>query len=561
MKCPVSMTKSSLLALFALAACDSPSTNPDAELPDSAVSDAGMLFDASSDVGEGTDASMDASVPPPPPGVPQVSAAGGHIRGTREAGIESFLGIRYGEPPTGEQRFRAPVPHVLDGIVEATDVGVGCPGGSRSSDGDEDCLKLSVWRSEPEEGDALKPVMVFIHGGAFVTGFYGDSTYEGQNLVTRDVILVNIDYRIGLLGWLATDALAEEAGSAGNYGLRDQVLALQWVRDNIRAFGGDPDNVTIFGESSGGMSVCALLATPSAEGLFHRAISQSAVGCHYPSPSEYHQVGDDLAAAAGCPDGDLACLRAAPTSALLDAASTVTGGLMGGPRLRPVSDGILLERRRLDTPDGIDVPLLIGSNLDEGDGFVGQRAGDVSDEASYREYLTSQFEVYFGEPRPELVNDIMALYPVSEGVAEGRRWTAAQDALGRFWTDTAFRCPAIDTAMIHTTAGSPTYLFEFRRPVQVGFGRPIAGHGYELFYVFGNFPSMTPPSPEDLALAAQMQDIWTQFAHRGRIDAVDEFTLSGTNRLVFDESVTMDDAASAIADCDALVATGMPLGS
>lgn len=560
-----------LVSLFL--ACGSPAPLVDSGLSnDAGAGDAGPVMDASnedaarSDSGPGTDAAIgvDAPEPPvPPPGTPQVSAAGGYIRGLREAGIERFLGIPYGESPAGEQRFRPPVARTLDGIYEATDEGSGCPrGGSRGGGviGEEDCLRLSVWRPEGDGGPP-KPVMVFFHGGAFVQGFYGDATYQGTTLVQRgDVLLVNVDYRIGMLGWLATDALAAEGGTAGNYGLQDQLLALTWIQDHIAAFGGDPDNVTIFGESAGGMSVCALLATPSADGLFHRAVQQSAVGCHFPTPAEYHPVGDALAEAAGCPGGDLACLRAASLESLVDAASTVTGGLMGGPRLRPVSDEVLLDRRRLDAPAGIDVPLLVGSNLDEGDGFVPQRAPSVTDEASYRAYLTSQFEEYFGAPQPELVDDILRLYPVAEGMAE-RRWTAAQDALANFWTDTGFRCPATDTAMIHATAGSPTYLYEFRRRLRVGFSRPIAAHGYELFYVFGNFPESVTPTDADLALAEQMQDVWLEFARTGRIEDALAFDIDRPRRLVFDAGVSSDDATATIDACAALQATGMPLGS
>lgn len=211
---------------------------------------------------------------------------GGFISGAIEDGVRVFKGIPFAAPPIGDLRWKPPHPvEDWDGVRECTEFGFQCPQPdySRSSfywrepyPQSEDCLTLNIWTTD-SDSRANRPVMVWIHGGGLARGFSGDQRFNGASLAKKGVVLVTINYRLGPLGYLAHPELTEESehGSSGNYGVLDQIAALKWVQRNIPAFGGDPDRVTIFGESAGSWSVNTLVATPLAEGLFHRAIGES----------------------------------------------------------------------------------------------------------------------------------------------------------------------------------------------------------------------------------------------------------------------------------------------
>jgi para-nitrobenzyl esterase len=212
---------------------------------------------------------------------PLVPTAQGTVRGKVDEGAQVFLGIPYAAPPTGANRFAAPKPAApFAGIYAAGEIGPACPqlsSGKVEEGTSEDCLTLNIWK--PTQVSTPRPVLVFLHGGGFVSGSGGLPLYDGKHLsVTQDVVVVTLNYRLGPLGFFAHAALSQQDRSgagASNFGLLDQQAALAWVRDNIAGFGGDANNVTLFGESAGGMSVCAQLASPRAAGLFHRAIVQS----------------------------------------------------------------------------------------------------------------------------------------------------------------------------------------------------------------------------------------------------------------------------------------------
>ena len=225
-----------------------------------------------------------------PPGVlsqaagPHVKTVQGIVEGKPDAAVHAFLGIPFAEPPVGELRWKAPVPAAKwNGVRKATDFGPHCMQGRvygdmnfRDSGGSENCLTLNVWL--PAKPASVKlPVMVWIHGGGFVAGATSEARQDGTHLAQHGLVVVSMNYRLGVFGFLAHPELAKESGrnSAGNYGLLDQLAALDWVHDNIAAFGGDPNNVTIFGESAGSFSVSAQMASPLAKGLFHRAIGES----------------------------------------------------------------------------------------------------------------------------------------------------------------------------------------------------------------------------------------------------------------------------------------------
>ena len=245
----------------------------------------------------------------------------GTIEGLASKSGSQFLGIPYAKAPVGDLRWRAPQP--IDALPEgftATDFGPSCaqapsPFGEPSLS--EDCLYLNIYRPKGAFPAGRKvPVMVWIHGGAFTYGT--GKIYDPTPLTKKGVMVVTINYRVGALGFMAHPALSAEAGSSGNYGIQEQQLALQWVQDNIADFGGNPDNVTLFGQSAGGLSVHAHLASPGSTRLFDKAIIQSgAYLLEQPAIADWEYVGLGVAAAAGCPDQSPACLRSLPVEAIL----------------------------------------------------------------------------------------------------------------------------------------------------------------------------------------------------------------------------------------------------
>lgn len=294
----------------------------------------------------------------------EVTTELGVVRGTESEreGVRAFLTIPYAAPPTGNDRWRVPQPREpYDGPLDATAPGGSCPQDVGSSTArftviptpEEDCLTLNVW--SPADADGL-PVMFWIYGGGLRAGSAHQPYYIGDDLASEGVVVVSANYRLGAFGFLATDELADDSddGSFGNYGLADQAAALEWVQENVAAFGGDPDNVTIFGESAGGGSVCAHLASPRSEGLFQRAIVQSGGGCDRLQDAEEAQTaGAELLEAAGCTD--LACLRDVPTDELL-ALDFDANFVADGVRLSETG------RTRAERGEVSDVEVLLGSN-------------------------------------------------------------------------------------------------------------------------------------------------------------------------------------------------------
>jgi para-nitrobenzyl esterase len=309
-----------------------------------------------------------------------VSTTEGPVIGAAEADSAAcvYKGIPYAAPPVGELRWRAPAPpRPRSGVFAASTFGASCPqdelltSGGESAAFSEDCLTLNIWR--PQKPGTF-PVMVWIHGGAFREGAGTYQMYNGARLAAeRDVVIVTLNYRIGALGFLALAELAAEDPhhSAGNYGILDQIQALHWVHDNIAGFGGDPGNVTIFGQSAGGMSVCTLLASPPAAGLFHRAIPMSG-GCDMGVTLEEDvKKGEKFAAQMQCPGEDrLACLRQKPAEALVPkGGNLVLQGVTGAAiNFAPNVDGYVLTDNPINalrTGSFNRVPVMIGHTRDE----------------------------------------------------------------------------------------------------------------------------------------------------------------------------------------------------
>ena len=406
-------------------------------------------------------------------------------------GVREFLGVPFAEPPLGALRWARPVPKSpWSEALVADSLGPRCPQASNQGALDEhtseDCLYLNVWAPARAQGAA---VMLWIHGGGNRDGTASDFFTSGALLAERyGVIVVTLNYRLGLLGFLAQRGLA-------NQGLWDQQLGMRWTHDNIAAFGGDPERITIFGESAGSTDVCLQLAAPSSEGLFARAISESG-GCttRRKSLAAGEREAAQLMAAVGC--SDLACLRGASVQALFTAANAQ------GIGFGPVVDGDFTpdEPRTLYDRGAIaGVPYMLGSNSDEGTAFT-LDAASIADEAQYKAALGR-----LGADPEEL----MVYYPPS---AFGRAKNPYQAAFARAWGDARMVCSTLDVAVRAAQAGSPVYMYNFDMSMDGPDGVFGAAHAFEIGFVFGTLPMMTA---EQKAVSDRMQAHWTQFAKTG----------------------------------------------
>jgi para-nitrobenzyl esterase len=441
----------------------------------------------------------------------------GLVRGLHQHGAREFLGIPYAAPPTGANAWRPPQPFPpWRGVRLATKPGHDCAQVGSLATGVpttslfENCLFLNVY-TPPQGTGRLLPVMVWIHGGGFTGG--AGRIYDGAALAARDhVIVVTINYRLSAFGFLALKSLDAQSPdhASGNYGLMDQQAAMRWVQDNAFAFGGDPGKVTIFGESAGGASVCANLTSPTASGLFSRAIAES--GCILPTPSRpaAEQQGTALARSLGCtkPAVAAACLRTKSAAAILKAetAAGMSWGPVAGGDILPLSPLSALEAGRY-----LHVPLLQGSNHDEGRFFVGLEFDALGHPLTAAQYP----KVVAAEVGAKAAPAVLAHYPLSA-------FASPDLAFAKVLTDSLFSCPALLTDIL--THRSGTYAYEFSDPAPpndfgIKFTFPLgAAHSTELQYVFGRVPLLdTIPTfkPDQAALSAQMMGYWTRFAATG----------------------------------------------
>jgi para-nitrobenzyl esterase len=449
---------------------------------------------------------------------PVVATDTGPVRGVATGTLQKFLGIPYAAAPVGDLRWRPPQePEGWHSVRDATSFGAHCPQvatpyGTPSTT--EDCLFLNVFTpAKTNEGRPhLLPVMFWIHGGGLVVG--ESDGYDPSQLVGEDVIVVTINYRLGELGFLAHSALAAESpnGAAGNYGLLDQQAALRWVRRNIRAFGGDPDNVAIFGESAGGLSVHSQLASPLAAGLFHKAIVESgAYSLVQPSLAAAEVAGAAFAASAGCvdPSTAAACLRSLSVAAIL--AHQPAGTMV------PNLDGFVLPqtvRSAFSTGQFNRVPVIEGSNHDEWRLFVAQTeatTGTPLTAAGYVPVIAATLSV----PLP-VAAAIATEYPLAA-------YPSPSVALGAVGTDVVFACNArLSSRMLSQYV--PTFQYEFNDPsAPMLFFSSIsfptgAYHASELQYLFNVLETPVPSpglAPAQRELSGTMIAYWTQFARSG----------------------------------------------
>ncbi|MDY6795129.1 MAG: carboxylesterase/lipase family protein [Actinomycetota bacterium] len=439
----------------------------------------------------------------------------GPVSGKREGEVTSYLGIPYTSPPLGELRWKPPHPVLPWAAVrECYGYGHACPqpkskfydvGGT-----DEDCLYLNVWA--PVRADETRlPVLVWIHGGAFATGAGSLPLYEGTNLAARGVVVVTINYRLGPLGFLAHPMLRDESphGVSGNYGLLDQIAALEWVQNNISAFGGDRERVTLCGESAGAVSICFLMLSPLTSGLFHRAIVESGplwVEKGLPAASRPLQTaeenGQELAEMLGLGDGGnpIKDLRAMTPEKLVETANPGEGlaVLKSGLQFGPVIDGWLLPGdpvARIARGDMHDLPLLVGANADEANLFL---EGLTITGDKYEQIVEYIFGVHSAE--------ILEMFPLGEDAD-------ATSMLSELLTVNEFIAPARFLAKSYEPLRSDSYLYRFSRSAP---GNPLgACHGSEIPYVFGNFDEALGYTDADYELSSTVMGYWTAFTRTG----------------------------------------------
>jgi para-nitrobenzyl esterase len=486
-----------------------------------------------------------------------VDIASGPIRGTESGGASVWKGVPYAAPPVGADRFRPPrPPEPWSTVRDALDYGPSCPQPSARPPGwapepslSEDCLYLNVW--SPSADGAKRPVMVWIHGGGFAVGSGSWPLYDGAALARRgDVVVVTVNHRLGPFGYLHLGEVAgAEFAASGNNGMLDLVAVLRWVRDNAAVFGGDPGNVTIFGESGGGAKVSCLLAMPDARGLFHRAAIQSGPGLRVGSPDSADRSARALLDHLGITPETIEGLWSVSSAEILAATAKMgtAGGMAGG--FSPVLDGTVVPAHPVDAlADGsaADVPVLIGCNQDEGAGALPAEL----DEAGLRERL-SGFE---GAQIDEIVGTYRALFPEA----------SALDVLSYATTDSSMRLGSTRLAEAKLRAGgTPVFTYFFTYAMQ---GR--AGHGYEIAFVFDNIVEpITRPSPSRQRLADQMSGAWIAFARDGdpahaELDPWPAYTVLERSTMVFRReggTVESDPSAKARELWDRLPAPSRPL--
>lgn len=439
----------------------------------------------------------------------------GTLHGKTVGETRQFLGIRYAEPPVGELRWALPQPVAdTDETLDATEPGAACPQAPSVGDMNEDCLFLNVTAPRSPSSEPL-PVVVWWHGGGYTSG--AGSGYDAQRFAEQgNVIVVTVNYRLGMFGYLGLPGLE----GSGNFGLADQLLALKWANDNAAAFGGDADNVTVMGESAGGMSACAALESPEAQGLMDKAVIMSGscmidwpAGTLYPglpemTPyvplAESEENGVAIAAALNCADDRLGCLRALPVDVLVGQGSSFGNGLAYGTDLVPrnpaeaLADGNVLK-----------IPVITGGNADEHRSFVGGALLADPSAVSDSNY-SSLIQQAFGSRAPE----VEQRYPRGNFASAPLAWSALV-------TDAAWSCPTLRGAS-DLAKNADVWSYEFAdetAPDVSGVsasGVPQgAAHATDLAYTFdlqGN-DLMTGPGQKELS--EKMVQAWSSFAHTG----------------------------------------------
>lgn len=434
-----------------------------------------------------------------------VKVEGGMVQGTSEDGLTVYKGIPFAAPPVGDLRWRAPRPVAQwEGVRQAAKFGPSPIQGARNAPGmSEDCLYLNVWTPAKSASDRI-PVLVWIYGGGFSAGSTSDPNCSGEKLARKGVVLVSIAYRVGQLGFLAHPELSAESPNhvSGNYGLQDMIAGLQWVRKNIAAFGGDPEKVTIFGESAGGIAVSMLCASPLSKGLIHGAISQSGGSFGPPRPTTF--PGENLKRLADAERAGEAYSKSAAVSSIAELRKIAPDKLPAGRGLGtawPIIDGYVIpddQYKLYEAGKFNDTPILVGYNSDEGRSFSPPRTSE-----DYIAGLRTRYGSF--------AESLLKAYPAGSGTPPKTARDLARDAAFGWQTWIWARLQA-------KTGKSKVFYYYFDQHPEYPEGSPQAGygspHGQDVAYVFQHLnPARSTPS--DLAISEAMATYWTNFAKHG----------------------------------------------
>jgi para-nitrobenzyl esterase len=485
------------------------------------------------------------------PRPPVVETTAGKVRGYYLNGVYAFKGVPYGAPTSGALRFqRAAKPEPWAGIRSSIYYGHACPytGNNwgepndnkphnsedsfllyRGHQAGEDCLRANVWTSGL--GSGKRPVVVYMHGGGFHGGD-GDGllAYDGENLAHRnDVVVVTHNHRLNVFGYLdLSEVGGEEYADSANVGLLDLVALLQWVHDNISAFGGDPNNVTIFGQSGGGGKVCALMAMPEAKGLFHKAVIQSGAYLKFARPEMMTPLGPAVLAELGISRSQVSRIRDVPISKLVDAATTAmrkavankpAGKWLEWPEWVPKIDGRILPAHPFDpvaSPLSAHVPLIVGTNLNEYVTGLDNPERDTLTEEQLASYASQKW----GAKAKDIIEAYRKEYPKATPF---QLWAAASAA---GWYPIT-RAPTFYPARLNAQTlcerkaaqkAAPVYQYIFSWVPPILDGKPGTYHACEIAYVFDNIDRcvrQTGAGPVALALSTKVSRAWVQLARTG----------------------------------------------
>ena len=455
---------------------------------------------------------------------PTVNTTDGPVRGVVTDGVNTFLGIPYAAPPVGDFRWRPPAPAARHALLDAVKFGNRCAqietfGVFATPSFEEDCLYLNVFAPEKAAQQELRPVMAWIHGGGHFNGASDD--YDASKLVKDgNTVVVSFNYRLNVFGFLAHPALDNEGHSFANYGIMDQQAALRWVRQNIRGFGGDPENVTLFGESAGGQSTMANMVSPAARGLFHRAIVESGplvsplvAGWNKELPAA-QEFGRQFAAAVGCADQSAQCLRALSVSDILKrgGAFQTNQHIVDGTVL-PLSYASAFSTGRFNR-----VPLIVGMNRDEWGWLRAQIELGSGRPMTAAEYPAAIAATFGAVNAPKIIER----YPLSTYPSPSQALAAAE-------TDGGFSCPMRKMAQSVAVYEASTYAYEFIDRTAPSYMAPVsfplgAAHTFEIQYLFPRYHGATGRPQQLNAAQARLSDYmvsyWTTFARNGDPNSV-----------------------------------------
>jgi para-nitrobenzyl esterase len=482
-----------------------------------------------------------------------VNTGCGELEGVFEGNLYTFKGVPYAIPPIGGLRWMPPQPcKPWQGVRSAKTYGPVAPQkalplpGVKEQDEEqsEDCLYLNIF--SPGLDEARRPVMVWIHGGAFCMGSGSTQSYTTGTLASSgDIVLVTINYRLGVLGFLNLNVLTRgEIPSTGNEGLQDQITALRWVKDNIAGFGGDPDNITVFGESAGGMSIGCLLNIPAARGLFHKAIIESAVGEMARPLDMSVEIAQEFLRTVEVCANDITAISSLPIEKMIRAQQKVAAKLgQGGAPVIPVADGVVMPQMPLSSLEagrGLKIPTLVGSNLEEDKLFamMTPRVYKIDEEG-----LRVTASRFVAQKDVERLIDTYRKARASRGEP-----ITPFEIYSAMSTHVMFRKTAIRIAEAQCkhAAGGYNYLFCWKSPAAGG--RLGACHALEVGFVFGNHDAtFCGIGPEADQLSRGMQDAWISFARTGNpsCTTLGEWPqyCDGRASMIFDRNSRVDKAA------------------